>query len=144
MHRRQTPQPSTREFARVVGPYLVIVPGLVILRAHDMNRLLANFVANPVLAWLVGGLLLAAGLIIISRHQQWSSVAAVLISLFGWYLALRGLVLLAAPEPLSRVATAGVDSVVGVRVGFSALPFAGAWLTWVGWCTPPVPASMDA
>jgi uncharacterized membrane protein YfcA len=50
---------------------------------------------------LVGGLLLAAGLIIIAHHQQWSSVAAVLISLFGWYLALRAVVLLAAPEPLT-------------------------------------------
>lgn len=46
-------------------------------------------------------------------------MTAVLISLFGWYLALRGFVLLAAPELFSRVATAGVDSVLGVRIGFS-------------------------
>ena len=41
---------------------------------------------------------------IIAFHQYWSSVAAVMISLFGWILALRGLVLMAAPELYERAA----------------------------------------
>jgi hypothetical protein len=36
--------------------------------------------------WFAGALLFG-GLLIIAFHQYWSSVAAVIISLFGWILA---------------------------------------------------------
>ncbi len=51
-----------------------------------------------------GALLLFDGLLIIAFHQYWSSVAAIMISLFGWILALRGLVLMAAPNLYERAA----------------------------------------
>jgi hypothetical protein len=49
------------------------------------------------------------GLLIIAFHQYWSSVAAVLITLFGWILALRGLVLMAAPKLYERAVASGSD-----------------------------------
>jgi hypothetical protein len=81
--------------------------------------------------------LLFAGLLIIAFHQYWSSPPAVLISLFGWFLALRGVVLMAAPQLIERGATASMNAMPLVRIGFGALVVAGLWLTYVGWIAKP-------
>ncbi len=65
-------------------------------------------------------LLLFSGLLIIAHHQYWSSLAAILISLFGWFLALRGVVLLAAPQLIERAAGAAMNMMPIVRIGFGA------------------------
>jgi hypothetical protein len=54
---------------------------------------------------------LTSGLIIVF-HQYWWSVAAVMISLFGWILALRGVVLMASPN-LHEQAAMSVSNVIG-------------------------------
>jgi hypothetical protein len=73
----------TRAFARVIGPWLVIVPGIVAVRAPEMGTFLSGFFENEVLVWFTGGLLLFCGLLIIAFHQYWYSLSAILISLFG-------------------------------------------------------------
>jgi hypothetical protein len=136
-----TPEASarTRAFARVIGPFLVIVPGIVMVRAPNTGAALTGFFENAALAWLTGGWLLFGGLLIIAQHQYWSSLAAVLISLFGWFLALRGVVLLAAPELIENAAIAAMDMMPVVRIGFGVLVLIGLWLTFVGWIAKPPP-----
>jgi hypothetical protein len=123
----------TRAFARVIGPWLVIAPGIIAVRLPDMGALAAGFFANPLFPWFAGALLLFCGLLIIALHQYWSSAAAVLISLFGWFLALRGLVLMAAPQLIERAAAASMGAMSLVRIFFGALVLAGFYLTYVGW-----------
>jgi hypothetical protein len=123
----------TRAFSRVIGPFLVIVPGIVAVRAPETGTALTAFFDNPALAWLTGGLLLFGGLLIIAHHQYWSSLAAILVSLFGWYLALRGVVLLAAPHLIESAAGAAMNMMAMVRIGFGVLVLIGLWLTFIGW-----------
>jgi hypothetical protein len=128
----------TRAFARVLGPFLIIVPGILVVRAPNLESILIAFFQNEVFVWGAGAFLLFCGLLIIAHHQYWSSAAAIMISLFGWFLALRGLVLLVAPELILRGGIASMNMVPAVRVGFSLLVAAGLWLTFVGWiCKPP-------
>jgi hypothetical protein len=127
----------TRAFARVIGPWLAIVPGIIVVRAPEMGTFLSGFFENAVLVWFAGGLLLFCGLLIIAFHQYWSSPPAVLISLFGWFLALRGIVLMAAPQLIERGAAASMNAMPFVRIGFGALVVAGLWLTYVGWIAKP-------
>jgi uncharacterized protein YjeT (DUF2065 family) len=129
-------QARTRAFARIIGPWLVIVPGIIALRAPDMGALAADFFKSDLFVWFSGALLLFAGLLIIAFHQYWSSVAAVLISLFGWVLALRGLVLMAAPSLYERAAIA-MNSISLVRAIFGVLVAVGLYLTYVGWSAKP-------
>lgn len=130
----------TRAFARVIGPWLAIVPGIIALRAPEMGILLSGFFENPVTVWFAGGLLLFCGLVIIAFHQHWSGVAAVMISLFGWFLALRGLVLMAAPQLIERGADASLAAMPFVRLGFGLFVAIGLYLTYVGWlAAPPLP-----
>jgi hypothetical protein len=123
----------TRAFSRVIGPFLVIVPGIVVVRAPETGTALTAFFDNPALAWLTGGLLLFGGLLIIAHHQYWSSLAAILVSLLGWYLALRGVVLLAAPQLIESGAGAAMNMMAMVRIGFGVLVLIGLWLTFIGW-----------
>lgn len=129
-------QARTRAFARVVGPWLVIVPGIIAVRAPDMGALASEFFDSPLFVWFSSALLFFAGLLIIAFHQYWSSAAAVLISLFGWVLAIRGLVLMAAPGLYERGAVA-VELAVLVRLVFGILIVIGVYLTYVGWLANP-------
>ena len=136
-----TPEASarTRAFARVTGPYLLIVPTIVVVRtpSANMEEILSSFFRNDALVWLAGGLLLFGGLLIIAHHQYWSSPAAIMISLFGWFLALRGVALLAAPQLIARGAAAALNMIPIVQIGFGVLVLVGLWLTFVGWIAKP-------
>jgi len=127
----------TRAFARVMGPWLVIVPGIIVVRIPDMGTLISGFFENTGLIWFAGGLLLFCGLLIIAFHQYWSSPSAILISLLGWFLALRGFLLMAAPQLIERGATASMGALPVVRIGFGILVLIGLWLTFVGWIAKP-------
>lgn len=127
----------TRAFARVLGPYILLVPGIIIVRAPDIGSILRSFFANDVIVWFAGAFLLFCGILIIAFHQYWSSAAAIIISLFGWFLALRGLVLLVAPQLIAHGADAALNVMPAVRIGFSVLVLAGLWLTYVGWFVKP-------
>ena len=61
-----------------------------------------------------------------------------MISVFGWFLAIRGLLLLAAPQLIARVGAGAVAPVPLVRIGFGALFLVGLWLTFVGWIAKPI------
>jgi hypothetical protein len=130
-------QARTRAFARVMGPWFVIVPGIIALRAPDMGAIAAGFFENALFVWFAGALLLFGGLLIIAFHQYWSSAAAVIISLLGWFLAIRGVVLLAAPELIERAAEGSVHATTLVRLGFGVLIAIGLYLTYVGWIAKP-------
>lgn len=127
----------TRAFSRVIGPYVAIATGAIIYRAPTMGQTLSGFFENGIVVWMTGGLLLLCGLIIIAFHQYWRSLAAVLISLFGWFLALRGAVLMAAPELIDRGAAAAMPHPGLVRAGFGLLTLMGLYLTYVGWIAAP-------
>jgi uncharacterized protein YjeT (DUF2065 family) len=125
-------QARTRAFARVLGPWLAIVPGIIALRAPAMGALASDFFKSDLFVWFAGALLLFGGLLIIAFHQYWSSVAAVMISLFGWILALRGVLLMAAPDLYERAAMS-MGAISLVRLIFGALVAIGLYLTYVGW-----------
>ena len=124
----QASQTRTRAFARVLGPWLAIAPGIIVLRASEMGALASEFFQSDLFVWFTGAGLLFGGLLIIAFHQYWSSVAAVLISLFGWILALRGLVLMAAPELYERAAMS-MGALPLVRSIFGVLVAIGLYLT---------------
>ena len=99
-------QIRTRMFARVLGPFFTIVPTTVAVRGAYMRTLFTEFQANPMWPWLFGAILLIAGLIIIAFHQYWRSPAAVIVSLAGWFLAIRGMLLLSVPAAYNAAGNA--------------------------------------
>ncbi|HAR42578.1 MAG TPA: hypothetical protein DCS07_08100 [Bdellovibrionales bacterium] len=123
----------TRAFARVIGPYITIVMPIIIVRLPAMQDTLSSFFGIGIIPWMTGGFLLMAGLIIIALHQYWSSAAAIMISLFGWFLAFRGAVLMAAPQLIQQGAERALPSMLAVQMGFGLMMVMGLYLTYVGW-----------
>ncbi len=126
----------TRAFARVIGPFVAVVTVIVAIRLPDVTGLVDDLFANTVLPWMLGAMMLIAGLIVIAFHQYWRGVAAVLISLFGWFVALRGLTLLAFPSAIETGAgdtLASPGLLLTARIFFGLMTLMGLWLTYVGW-----------
>jgi hypothetical protein len=134
-------QIRTRMFARTLGPFFAIVPTTVAVRGAYMESLFTEFKANPMWPWLYGAILLMFGLIIIAFHQYWRGPAAVIISVVGWIMAVRGVLLLTVPQAYSAAGNAVYSSgaTAGIWVVGVSLGLVGLYLTYVGWKPEPHP-----
>lgn len=120
-------------FARVFGPYLVIVCGVAVTHIAGMRTLVAEFDVNSVWAWVTGAFVLLCGLIVIALHPYWRGAAAVTISLLGWATALKGLFILAFPGSYKSFADSILGSDVWWRGSLLVMVLVGIYLTAVGW-----------
>lgn len=125
----------TRMFARVMGPYLTIVPTTVAIRGSYMQELFNEFKANPMWPWLYGAILLMGGLFIIAFHQYWRGLAAIIVSAAGWFFLIRGVLLLTIPRAYDAAGNAVYSSGASAAIWlvFICLASAGLYLTYVGW-----------
>jgi hypothetical protein len=126
-------QNRTRMLARVLGPFLVIVGVTAVARASDMRELVAQFTANLVWPWVTGAFILLFGLVIIALHQYWRGTAAIIVSLLGWLIALRGLFLLAFPKTFGSIANSMVGAQGWWVTACIAFALVGLYLAYVGW-----------
>lgn len=137
MNVSQQSQTRTRMFSRVLGPFLVIVDVTAVARASDMQKLLSEFEANSLWTWVTGAFILLFGLIIVGAHQYWRGAAAIIVSVLGWLILLRGLLLLAFPKAFVSVA----NTMIGAQALWVTLCIAaalvGLYLTYLGWSRAP-------
>jgi vacuolar-type H+-ATPase subunit I/STV1 len=144
MNASSQPQARTRFFARVLGPFLVIVDVTAVARASDMQRLLSQFEANSMWAFVTGAFILLFGLITVAAHQYWKGAAAIIVSSLGWLIVLRGLLLVAFPKVFVDVA----NSMIGAQGWWISLcivfALIGLYLTYVGWAPAPRQSASDA
>ncbi|AXB47896.1 hypothetical protein [Amycolatopsis albispora] len=129
-------QRRTRAFARVIGPYVAVFTTIYAIRLPSLQGLTTELFADPVPVLMLGALMLGAGLVIIGLHRNWRGPLAVTISLFGWFVAIRGFLLIAVPDTLSSAVDATMLSPTGLlvaRVFFGCLAVMGLTLTYAGW-----------
>lgn len=126
---------TTRRFARVLGPFFAIVSATVVVRAPA--ELLAEFGATAIWPWVSGAFVLMGGIIVVALHPYWHGVAAVIVSLLGWLMVLRGVLLLGFPDTFISIAnhTVGAENVW--RIVFGGVTLVGLYLTYIGWIARP-------
>ncbi len=133
MSTQQLQQFRTRMFARVLGPFFIIVAATTVARASDMRTLLSDFEASSAWPWVTGAFLLLASLVIIALHQYWQGPAAITVSVAGWVLALRAAFLMAFPHAFLSAANAAIG-MTALWVGVDTfIGLVGLYLTYVGW-----------
>jgi hypothetical protein len=139
MSRSTQTQVRTWMFARAFGPFFLIAPSIIAVRAStQMPVLLHEFESDPIWQWVLGAVLLMWGCIIIAFHQYWRGAAAILVSLLGWVLAIRGVLILAIPSVYNSIGNTLEQSAIPlVRAIFAGLALVGLYLTYVGWATKP-------
>lgn len=133
MQSSQQPQHSTRMFARVLGPLLVITCGAAVTRAAEMRTLVSQFGANQLWPWVTGAFILVGGLVVIALHPYWRGAAAVTVSVVGWLLTLRGLLLLAVPKAFMSLANSMIAAGALWRTICICVAAIGLYLAYVGW-----------
>ncbi len=130
-------QARTRLFARALGPFLVIADATAVARASDMQTLLSQFEANSLWTWVTGAFILLFGLMVVAAHPYWRGPAAIIVSLLGWLITLRGLLLFAFPQAFVSAA----NSMIGAQAWWVAacvvFALVGLYLTYVGWAPLP-------
>ncbi len=127
------PQTTTRAFARVLGPFVVIVCGAAAAHTSEMSSLTSDFAANSVWTWAFGPFVLLAGLVIVALHPYWRGLAAVLVSTLGWLVVLRGLLILDFPTTFVSMARSVIDQGDVWRALCIVCAAIGVYLTYVGW-----------
>ncbi|GAB2756410.1 hypothetical protein [Amycolatopsis magusensis] len=135
-----TAHQRTRAFARVIGPYIAVFTTVYAIRLPALQGLVAELFAEQALMLMLGALMLGGGLVIIGGHRNWRGPLAVTVSLFGWFVALRGFLLIAFPTTIESGVEATLLSptaMVLARVFFAALAVVGLVLTYAGWFSRP-------
>lgn len=127
----------TRLFARVIGPFLVIVPVAAALHPSDIRTIASLFAANLLWCWVVGAFVLLIGLVVVALHQNWRGGPAIFISAVGWLVALKGLFLLVLPRVYTWLVNTAIDSGSWWQAGLIVVGSIGVYLTYVGWIAAP-------
>lgn len=130
-------QLRTRMIARVLGPLFIVTAATTLGRGSDMRALLSGFESNPAWPWVTGAFLLLASLVVIALHPYWRGAAAITVSVVGWVLAIRALILMAFPHAFMAAADAAIGMpALWVSVDIF-LGLVGIYLTCVGWAPKP-------
>ena len=126
-------QERTRMFARVLGPFFTIIAIAVAVHAPDMRQLLTEFTASDVWPWVTGAFILLGGIAIVAFHQFWRGPAAILVSVLGWLLVVRGILLVAFPDVFASLADRMIGAVGVWQAAYVVMAVIGLYLTYVGW-----------
>ncbi|UXA07051.1 hypothetical protein KXD96_02500 [Mycobacterium sp. SMC-2] len=144
MNALQQPQARTRFFCRLLGPFLVVLDVTAVARASDMQSLLSQFEANSMWTFVTGAFILLFGLTIVAAHQYWHGAAAVIVSLLGWLIVLRGVLLVAFPKFFISLANDMIGAQGWWITACVVFALVGLYLTYVGWVSAPEPPASHA
>ncbi|WP_156964583.1 hypothetical protein [Methylocapsa aurea] len=91
--------PLTLFLAKLIGLLFLIFSASMALKKRDMVATASALVRDRGLILLGGSINLIAGLAIVLAHNVWSGgVLTVVVTLVGWLLLLRGVILLFTPS----------------------------------------------
>ena len=128
---------TSRSIARLLGPVLLVIGigmafGLM-MEGAGYSSLLKEFIANRALIFLTGILALVAGVAIVNVHNVWVPDWRVIVTVLGWLLVLRGIMLLVFPLTVQVFGDRLVASEAGVTAGAAVTFVLGAVLCIMGY-----------
>ncbi len=89
---------ATAYLARLLGLFSILAGLAMIARRQDMVALFDSLTHDPPLLLLFGLIALGIGLAMVLAHNVWSGgVLPVVVTLIGWLILVRGLILLFLP-----------------------------------------------
>jgi hypothetical protein len=91
--------PLTVFLGKLIGLYCIIAALALMAHKHSTVESIKALIRNPPLLLLVEVIALIAGLAMVLGHNLWSGGAlAVIVTLIGWLVTIRGVALLVLPE----------------------------------------------
>jgi len=123
--------------ARLMGPVLFVMGlGMALglwLSPDIFNGVMRDFMGNLAIIWLVGILMLVAGIAIINTHNLWIGDWRVIITLLGWLAIIVGVLRLLLPGKVQGLGDRMMESHAGPILGTIALIVLGGILSAMGY-----------
>ncbi|MBV8683923.1 MAG: hypothetical protein JO111_13695 [Caulobacteraceae bacterium] len=127
------PAARTRTLARIVGPYLIVLAVTLFVLHSVLPSLLPAFMQDEPLVLATGAFTLMAGLAILSAHHHWAGASAIVISLIGVVVSIKGAALMVAPSLGAELTAAVVRTPSVLMVAAAVALLIGLWLSFLGW-----------
>lgn len=113
--------------ASIFGPLLAIVGFWMVAFHEHFSKVVASMKATPGAFYLGGVLNLLIGIVIISTFNEWEWDAHLLVTLVGWVMLFRGVMILFVPHLLVKWTMSDTTTMKAMGV----LPFVwGLALCW--------------
>ena len=123
----------TRGFARAIGPFLILFGAIVAMRSTEMGLLATGFFQDGPLELVTGAFTLAIGCAMLAAHHHVGSLAAIIVTIFSFLTAVRGLVLLVSPRFLAPVAAHLTEQPGVILIPATIALLIGFYLSFAGW-----------
>jgi hypothetical protein len=127
----------TRYMARALGLFLLVFGIAVAMRTTTLYMLIPAFFQDGALVFVTAVFGMALGAAMVAAHNRWNSLAAIIISLFGWVTFIRSALILIAPALVASIATNAARTEILPLVAGLIAALIGAYLIFVGWFSKP-------
>ena len=111
----ETLVPLTLILARAYGVAILVVALSALFAPRRMKAALADFARSPGLTFISALFAIVLGLTLVILHSIWADFPAALVSLLGWVILIKGIVLIAMPEGVTKLGVAAGDSATIIR-----------------------------
>ena len=131
--------PRTPFLSRLIGLYAILVALSMFSRGQASAETVAALLQNPSMVFVLGVVMLAAGLAMVLAHNIWSGGAlVVVVTLVGWMTLIKSLVFLFLPPEMEARLFLEPLHYQQLFYFYWALPLVlGLYLTYGGFRSPP-------
>jgi len=131
--------PRTPFLSRLIGLYAILVALSMFSRGQATVETVAALLRNPSMVFVLGIVMLAAGLAMVLAHNIWSGGAlVVVVTLVGWMTLIKSLVFLFLPPEMEARLFLERLHYQQLFYFYWALPLVlGLYLTYGGFRSPP-------
>lgn len=119
----------TLHLSRAYGIVILAVALSALLAPARLSTALADFQRSAGLTFLGALFAVILGLTLVALHNSLRDGPAILVSLLGWLVLVKGVLLLAVPEALLKLGTRAIASANAIRIwGIAALILGALYL----------------
>lgn len=119
--------------AKIIGFFMIIDGLMAITRKEDLIPVFADFKNKKIEMMILGMVLFVAGLLITASHNVWSgSIFQIVITLIGWIITIKGLLLVLVPVGCIASIVEKVNKPIFFTIGGLIAVLIGVLLTLSG------------
>ena len=123
---------TTLLVSQLAGPILVVMGLGFLLNLKFFLGVYKDFGKSPMMTLLLGMMTMLLGLLIVMRHNLWSTPAEVIVSIIGWGALVKSVGFIVAPKLLAKLSNAIANKSL-IAVAAVGILIVGGYLNWVAY-----------
>lgn len=118
--------------AKFMGPVMLVSALAMLINKQIIHDIMEDFLASPALIFIAGVMALVLGLTVVIFHNHWVAGWPVIITLYGWIALVAGVIRIAFPSVVQKMARWFTAKPQVLVVSNSLSLALGAFLTFKG------------